>query len=114
MSSNSPFNESRFKILKLDYRYILEVFNWWKNPPYCFQLPATDLPSDCTVVEVSIDHSTRTFDLCLCSSEFPVVEAGFAIPAIYPDYATFQTPKEITWMPQPVNVPSIDRAEDAQ
>jgi hypothetical protein len=73
----TPLEERRLKIISIDQRFLVDVLNWWRNPPHWMALPITDeLPEDCVVVSVSLSWERRCLDAMVASREFPVCPEG--------------------------------------
>jgi len=65
------------KIISIDQRFIIDVLNWWRNPPHWMALPVTDeLPDDCVVVSVSVSWDRRCIEAMVASKEFPPCAEG--------------------------------------
>lgn len=73
----TPFEERRVKIVSIDPQFIVDVFNWWRNPPHWLALPVNDaLPKDCVVVSVSVSWERRCIEAMVASKEFPPCADG--------------------------------------
>ena len=80
----TPFDERRLKILSIDQRFLVDVLNWWRDPPHWMALPIMDeLPEDCKVVSVSVSWERRCIEAIVASKEFERCEDG-AMPERIP------------------------------
>ena len=71
--NNKPKRPNRVKIVGIDEHLLIDVFNWWRNPPGWLRLPVTDeLPGDCEVLRVWTNYERRCIDLLIYSESFPV------------------------------------------
>lgn len=69
--------EYRTRIVSLDPRLIVQLLNWWRDPPHWIALPENvDLPADVTVVSVTANWERGTIDALVRHPSFPIVEAG--------------------------------------
>lgn len=88
--SSDLLDERRFKIISFHEQFLIQFFNWWRNPPHFFQLPITnELPEDCVVVAVSASFERRCIDAMVASSKFPSLQPGEAperIPGILTEF----------------------------
>jgi len=77
---SDPVAERRFKIVSVDPEAIVDLLNWWRDPPSVIALPQVDqLPKDTTVVCVHSNWERGTLDFMIASSEFSRVLPG-AVP----------------------------------
>lgn len=84
----TPHEERRVKIVSIDQRFIVDVLNWWRNPPHWIALPVTDeLPEDSVVVSVSVSWGRRCIEAMVASKEFPPCPEG-EIPERIPGMMT--------------------------
>lgn len=73
----TPYKENRVKIISFEEDFLVQVFNWWRDPPHWMALPVTDeLPSDCHVVRVTACWERRCLEALVASKEFPVCPSG--------------------------------------
>ena len=73
----TAYDENRIKILSIDQHFLIDVLNWWRDPPSWMALPITDeLPADCYVVHVSVSWERRCVEAMVCSKEFPMLPEG--------------------------------------
>lgn len=73
----TPAEERRVKILSLNERMLISVFNWWRDPPHFLALPVTDaLPEDCVVIRVAVAWERRCIEALVASAHFPVCPDG--------------------------------------
>ena len=79
----TAYEENRIKLLSINQHFLIDVLNWWRDPPAWMALPITDqLPADCYVVNVSVSWERRCVEAMVCSREFPVVPEGCALERI--------------------------------
>lgn len=79
----SPLKERRFKIISLDRDFLIDVLNWWRNPPGWLRLPICDeLPADCFVVSVGANWERCSIEAIVCSESFGPTMEGAAIERI--------------------------------
>ena len=79
----NAIEENRVKIVSLDPNMIVDLLNWWRNPPDCIALPITDeLPEDCAVLSVNASWQRRCIEVLVASESFPIVETGGLPPEI--------------------------------
>ncbi|KFO67847.1 hypothetical protein ER57_07910 [Smithella sp. SCADC] len=65
------YSDRRFKIISFDQQFLVDLFNWWRNPPHLLALPITDeLPADCEVVSVSVSWERGCVEAIVHSKEF--------------------------------------------
>ena len=75
---------NRVKTLSIDERFLIDVFNWWRNPPAWIGIPVTDeLPEDCEILRVWANHERRCIEALVYSSHFPICDDE-AIPERIP------------------------------
>jgi len=83
--NNKPKRPNRVKIVGIDEQLLIDVFNWWRNPPSWLGLPITDeLPENCEVLRVYVNYEMRCIDLLVYHPSFPACEPG-NIPERVPD-----------------------------
>ena len=81
-------NENRVKILRVDAKLIVDILNWWRNPPGFLTLPLMEsIPEDSVVVSVHADWSRGTIEVLIQHHSFDIVPRG-EMPPIVPDHAT--------------------------
>jgi len=79
----SPLKERRFKIISLDRQFMIDVMNWWRDPPDWLRLPICDeLPADCFVVTVNTNWERCCIEAIVCSASFGPTMEGAAIERI--------------------------------
>ena len=78
----------RVKIVRLDANLIVDVLNWWRNPPDFLALPVCEeLPSDIEVLAVNANWAARAIEVIVSHPTFPVVESH-VIPPVVPGIVT--------------------------
>jgi hypothetical protein len=83
MEMDDPIKEGRLKILGISKRLLIDIFNWWRDPPNWLALPITDeLPADCVVVSVSVSWERQCIEAVVASREFPPCEDGAMMPRV--------------------------------
>lgn len=91
-TTSRVFQERRFKLLSLSSRLLIDVLNWWRDPPHFLALPITDaLPEDCEVVSVSADFERSCLTAIIYSESFEPVPDGDAPPKISGLLTEFRT-----------------------
>jgi hypothetical protein len=81
-------NERRVKIVRFDAALLVDVFNWWLDPPDFLALPVCEeIPSDAVVQSVNANWNSRSIDLLISHPSFPVVPSG-AMPPQAPELIT--------------------------
>jgi hypothetical protein len=81
-------DERRVKIISIRQEFLIDVLNWWRNPPHWLALPVTDeLPPDCVVIAVNVSFERRCIEALIASNEFPICEPG-CIPERIPGAVT--------------------------
>jgi hypothetical protein len=65
-------HKNRVKIISIDERFLIDVLNWWRNPPHYLALPITEeMPEDCEVLRVWVNHERRCIEALIYSRSFP-------------------------------------------
>lgn len=82
----TPFEEHRVKVISLDSRFLIDVLNWWRNPPHWMAL-IDELPDDCVVVNVNVSWERRCIEAMVASASFPICPEG-ALPERIPGILT--------------------------
>jgi len=96
----TPLDERRLKIISINQRFLVDVLNWWRDPPHHMALPITDeLPEDCVVVSVSVSWERRCIEAMVTSKCFPPCVDGELperIPGMLTDFriVPFSSPSE--------------------
>lgn len=81
--SFAPIGERRLKIVSIHRRFLIDVLNWWRNPPHYVALPITDeLPEDCVVVSVEASWERDCIEAMVTSKEFPPCPEGEVLDRI--------------------------------
>lgn len=84
----NAIKERRFKILRIDSRLLVEIFNWWIDPPHWLSLPITDqLPADCQVVSINSNWPRHCIEAIIASDQFEPCPDGDMPPEV-PDMLT--------------------------
>lgn len=76
-------DERRFKIVRFDQKFLVELFNWHLWQPEFLALPITEeLPEDCEVIDAYYNWAARTIEFMVCSDKFSPVAEGCIVPSI--------------------------------
>lgn len=79
----TPREERRMKIVSIDARFVVDLLNWWREPPYWLALPITDeLPEDCEVVSVATNWERNCIEAIVASASFPPSVQGAMLDRI--------------------------------
>jgi hypothetical protein len=82
----------RVKIVGMDERLLIDIFNWHRNPPHFLALPVTsEIPADAKVLRVYTNHERRTIDAVIHSESFPRLAIGSQVPRIEDCITEFRT-----------------------
>ena len=85
-------DRDRVKIVGIDERLLIGIFNWHRNPPLYLALPVTsEIPADAEVLRVYANHERRTIDAVIYSESFPRLATGAQIPRIEDCITEFRT-----------------------
>jgi hypothetical protein len=88
------YSDRRFKIISFDQQFLVDLFNWWRNPPHLLALPITDeLPEDCEVVSVSVSWERGCVEAIVHSKEFRPQIPGEQIERILGWFSELRTVK---------------------
>jgi hypothetical protein len=88
--------ERRVKIIQLDENMLVDIFNWHRDPPDFLALPITDeLPADCEVLRVWINHSARCLEAIVASEEFGEVADGCIPPIVNQPLLEYRTLRKV-------------------
>ena len=105
-SDKTPSQERRFKIVSINQQFMVDVLNWWRNPPHWMALPITDaLPEDCEVVSMSVSFERQCLEAIVASKNFPPCLEGSVIERI-PGFVEF---REVQFQP---NGPSSTQGDE--
>lgn len=75
--------QQRLKIIRMPQPLLLNVFNWWRNPPGYITIPVADeLPEDAEVISVHENYAARAIDIIVRSDEFEVSAECALIPHV--------------------------------
>lgn len=87
----------RAQIYELDYRYLTDFLNWWKNPPAMLRVPMfLGLPSDAKVCSVHVNYERSCLDIIIESAMFAEVFEGDAFPRIRADLIYMEVAKIVS------------------
>ena len=85
-------DRDRVKIVGIDERLLIGIFNWHRNPPHYLALPVTsEIPADAEVLRVYTNYERRTIDAVIHSESFPRLATGSQIPRIEDCITEFRT-----------------------
>lgn len=77
------FQERRFKILRVDPRYIVDLLNQATNPQRFMRIPSGDqIPEDAKVISVNADWSSNTIELLIAHETYEPVPLGVMTPEL--------------------------------
>lgn len=88
--------ENRVKRIQLDEHFLIDVFNWHRNPPYFVCLPVSEqLPADCEIVRVYYNHSARCLEAIVASMEYEPVELYTVPPFVDPPFIEWKVMQRV-------------------
>ena len=91
-------DKMRVKVVSIEQDLIIDLLNWWRDPPHWFALPITDeLPEDCEVVSISVSWDRRCIEALVWSKSFPPCEHGSMperIPGLMADFRQVEFTKD--------------------
>lgn len=78
-------SENRVKILSVDPRLLIDLFNWQRNPTSRFTVRAPivePIPKDVEILSVNANWNVRRIDLLICHSSFEQIPLGQEPPLV--------------------------------
>ena len=76
-------DQRRYKIVQLDMNLMVDMLNWWRNPPDWLALPiCEEIPHDAKAISVDANWRTRSIEVLIGHESFEPVPDASAPPVV--------------------------------